>query len=257
MEAKKPREVAIPELVRRHGGQLYGLGLRLCGGPEEAEDLVQETFLNAYKGWDRFEGRSEPSTWLFTIASRVCQRLHRKRAGEPDRMASVDEMLPFDGAELGVVEDGTALLIKKEAIEQVEHAITTLPMDFRMPLVLKDIVGLPIADVAAILGLKGATVKTRVHRARLKLRQAIEETLPKKELPPAAYPQQVCMDLLRAKQEAIDRGAEMPSDVVCKRCQAVFATLDLTHEYCEEIGRGKLPEKLMEELLEKTSRPAR
>ena len=60
---------------------------------ENAEDLVQETFLQAYRKWDQFEGRSEPSTWLYTIAARICQRMHRRRAGEPERLASLDELL--------------------------------------------------------------------------------------------------------------------------------------------------------------------
>ncbi len=252
-DRRQPREIAIPALVRRHGGKLYGLGLRLCGGPEDAEDLVQETFLRAYRNWEQFEGRSDPGTWLYSIASRVCQRLHRRRAGEPSRIGSIDELLPMGDRELAVIEGGADMMISKEGIEQVERAMTTLPIQFRMPLVLKDIVGLSIADVAEILGIKPATVKTRVHRARLKLRQAVEELLPRRELPPAAYSKQVCLDLLRAKQEALDRGIAMRNEVVCDRCMALFATMDLTREYCEEIGRGELPDELREAMLAQTS----
>ncbi len=252
-DRRQPREIAIPALVERHGGKLYGLGMRLCGGPQDAEDLVQETFLRAYRNWDQFEGRSDPGTWLFTIASRVCQRLHRRRAGEPRKMESFEQLMPIGDRELAVVEGGAEMMIRKEGVEQVERAITQLPIHFRMPLVLKDIAGLSIASVAEILGIKQATVKTRVHRARLKLRQSIEGLLPRRELPPPAYSRQVCLDLLRAKQEAIDRGVGMPNEVVCDRCAAVFATMDLTHEYCEELGRGELPDELRRVLLAQTS----
>ena len=87
---------------------------------------------------------------------------------------------------------------------RVEAAIAGLPDDFRMPLVLKEILGFSVADVAAILDLKPATVKTRLHRARLRVRKAMEDALPTEAVPPAAYSKQVCLDLLQAKQEALD-----------------------------------------------------
>ena len=74
---------AIPLLVDAHGGRLYGLGLKLCGNPADAEDLVQEVFLQAFRKWHQFEGRSDPSSWLYTIGARACQRMHRRRSGEP------------------------------------------------------------------------------------------------------------------------------------------------------------------------------
>ena len=61
----------IPRLVEEHGGKMFGLAKRMCRTVEQAEDLVQETFLQAYRKWDQFEGRSSPATWLYTIASRV------------------------------------------------------------------------------------------------------------------------------------------------------------------------------------------
>ena len=64
---------AVEVLVREHGDRLYGIAGRLCGRPEEAEDLVQEVFLQAFRGWRAFEGRSKPLTWLYTIASRACR----------------------------------------------------------------------------------------------------------------------------------------------------------------------------------------
>lgn len=247
------RDEAIPKLVELHGGQLYGLGLKLCGDAGEAEDVVQETFLQAYRKWDQFEGRAKPSTWLYTIASRICQRMHRKRSGEPEKMASLQDLLPFDREEIAVAPDPLQEQIKKEAKERVEAAIAELPVTFRMPLVLKDIIGFGVAETAAILGLKPATVKTRVHRARLRLRDALAETLPHKRLPAPAYPRRVCLDLLDAKQEALDRGAPFPHEVICDRCQAVFASLDLAQDVCASIGAGALPGDVKERLLERLS----
>ena len=89
-----PASEAIPKLLELYGNKIHALGLRLCGGPQEAEDIVQETFLSAFRHWDQFEGRAQPSTWLFTIASRACQRMHRKKAGEPAYIESLDNLLP-------------------------------------------------------------------------------------------------------------------------------------------------------------------
>lgn len=248
-------EEALPILVEAQGGRLFSLALRFCGSREEAEDLVQETFLQAYRNWSQFQGRSSAATWLYTIASRLCQRMHRKRAGEPDRLESMDESLPFDEARIHVVPgDNNSPLaeqIRSEGRRRVEAAIASLPDDFRMPLVLKEILGFSVADVAAILDLKAATVKTRLHRARLRLRKALEDALPTEEVPPAAYSKQVCLDLLHAKQEALDHGTSFafPDNVVCERCAEIFATLDLTRDLCGDLGRGALPDTLRRELL--------
>jgi hypothetical protein len=165
-------------------------------------------------------------------------------------MESLEELLPFGESRMAVLptdeEDGSTEQIRRAGRERVGEVIVSLPVTFRLPLVLKEIIGLSMAEVAGILGIKEATVKTRVHRARLRLRQAVEAGLPLKEGPPPAYSKQVCLDLLRAKQEALDRGVEFPraKEIICERCQTVFATMDLAHDVCREIGDGQLPEDL-------------
>lgn len=247
--ADPPRE-AIPRLLDLHGGRIYALGLELCGGPAEAEDLVQETFLRAFRHWERFEGRSRPSTWLYTIAARACQRLHRKRAGEPDRIETLDELLPAPGEAVTRVpdpeEDPHGAAVRREAEETVERALAELSVIYRLPLVLKDIVELTTAEVAAVLDLEPATVKTRVHRARLKLRSALEVNLGNRSTSRAEDPphaREVCLDLLAAKQLALDRGVELPvsSRELCDRCRAFFSALDLARDACASIGAGELP----------------
>ncbi len=255
INASDPAEVAIPRLLDAHGGRIYALALRLCRRPEDAEDLVQEIFLQAFRKWEQFDGRSSPTTWLFTIAVRACQRMHRRRAGQPQRIESLDELMPFNEARLATVppdqKHGAGERAQREAVERVEEAIASLPAEFRLPLVLKDIVELPVADVATALRLKPATVKTRLHRARLRLRRALIETLPRRDGPPAAYAKQVCLDLLRAKQDALDRGVPFPvgGEVICERCRSIFATLDWTNDLCGQIAQGELPTHLRQRLL--------
>lgn len=247
--AGEPRELALPRLVEQHVGRLLALARRFCGSEEDARDLVQETFLQAWRAWPRFEGRSAPSTWLWRIAARACQRMHRPRAGAPQRVEPLDPEALFGAAVVGVApapDDPLAAAAAREAAAGLEAAIAGLPEEFRLPVVLREIVGLDVDEVAAILDLEPATVRTRVHRARLKLRAAVEPALPRRALPPPAFDRQVCLDLLRAKQEALDRGVafELPSGLVCERCSAVFASLDWTKDVCRSLGRGELPAEL-------------
>jgi len=250
VRAGDARESAIPRLVELHGGRLFALGRRFCGDDEQARDMVQETFLSAWRHWESFEGRADPATWLYSIAARACQRMHRPRAGEPAELAPLDAEGAFGAARIGVVpadESGpVATLLRQEAKERLEAAIAALPVDFRMPLVLREIAGLSVEDVAGVLGLEPVTVRTRLHRARLRLREALESVLPKKDVAAPLYERQVCLDLLRAKQEALDRGLEFqfPGGVVCERCATVFASLDWAQDLCRELGHGELPPAL-------------
>ncbi len=247
VRAGSPREVAIPRLLDLHGPRLYALGLRLCGGPHDAEDLVQDTFLQAWRRWDRFEGRSDPGTWLWTIAARACSRRRRRKAGEPASLKSLDDVVPFGGGPVATLGDGgeSALdgAVRREARERLEEAIAGLPDRYRLPLVLQDALGMAGAEVAAILGLRPGTVRVRIHRARLQLRAAVAAALPSRDAPPTPYSRRVCMDLLEARQEALDRGVPFPVDagVACDRCRSVFATLGLTHDLCADLARGALP----------------
>ena len=254
----QPADEAIPRLLDLYGDKLYRLGAYQCGDEEEARDLVQDVFTTAFRKWDQFEGRSEPSTWLYTIAMRICRRRHRRRAGEPASVASLEDLLPSHGEAMAVVpETGDPLknTIRHEVREAVDGAIARLPAHYRMPLVLKEIAELSIDEVAAILDLKEATIKTRVHRARLMLRKELEKSLPRKDLPAPDHSREMCLDLLQAKQEALDHGAEfpVPATELCSRCKALFATLDLTQEVCIELRtHAGVPEDLQSILEQST-----
>jgi RNA polymerase sigma-70 factor, ECF subfamily len=252
--AGTPAEAAIPRLMDDYADRIYGLGLRMCEDPEKAQDLVQETFIRALKGWDGFDGRSEPSTWLYTIASRACQRMERRRAGEPRRIHSLEQLLPSGETTLVDLpaEDETPLewVERQDVVEAVRRAIEGLPPDFRLPIVLKEIEGLSVEEVASVLGLKPATVKTRLHRARLELRKELSRTLPSKpaEEGHADAPDAACLDLLWAKQEALDRGVDFPIPAahLCERCRTVFATLDLANDVCHAMQGAELPDEVRE-----------
>jgi len=259
--ADVPADEAIPRLVDAHGGRIYGLGLRICGNAQDAEDLVQETFLRAYRHWHQFEGRSDPATWLYAIAVRTCRRMHRRRSGEPAKIESLTALLPAGEATVPAVgERGDQLdaQVRREARETVEQSIAGLPATFRLPLVLKEIADFSLAEIADVLGIKEATAKTRVHRGRLMLRKALAARLPSRPVPPEAHSRRMCLDLLTMKQEALDRGAAfpLPAGVLCERCRATFATLDLAHDLCLDLGGDRLPDDVRRMIMHRLERVA-
>ena len=230
IEPGSPAREAIPRLLDVYGGRIFALGLRMCGSAAEAEDLLQDTFLQAFRRWETFEGRADPGTWLHTIAARACARRHRRRSGEPDSILSIEQLAPFGETTLADPESASrgplAEQIRREAIEAVERAIVSLPALYRLPLILKDILELSVAEVADALELPEGTVKTRLHRARLLIRNEMDTVLPDTESPEHAYERQVCLDLLRMKLDAMDHGHVFPVEdkVVCERCRQLFLT---------------------------------
>jgi RNA polymerase sigma-70 factor (ECF subfamily) len=249
-------DVDWSQLVQVEGGKLLGLALRVCGDRADAEDLVQETFLQAYRNWEKFEGRSEFSSWLYTIASRICFRKRRRRAGQPERVESIESLLPATENTIPDLESLDPLdgMLREEIRDEVDRALAELPFQFRIPCLLKETAGFSLAEVAEILGLKEATVKTRVHHARLILRKALSEKVPRKKANSDAHSRQICLDLLEAKQAALDHRLPFPLEdsELCARCYSVIITLGMTQEILDELSQGELPESLMRRILHST-----
>jgi RNA polymerase sigma-70 factor (ECF subfamily) len=248
-----------------HGPKLYSLASRLCGNVSDAEDMVQEVFLQAHRKWHTFKGDANPGTWLYAIAAHSCKARLRRKGGIDKRMPAVSQLMPWNetrNLELqgfsggGVSGDGTgpvAEAIERESALAVHEAILTLPENFRVPLVLKEMLELSIEDVAKALNIKPETVKTRVHRARLLLRKAIVDhaRVPKRAAKAPTYEKQVCLDLLKAKLDAMDHGRGFPigQGIVCERCLAVFAELDLSQNTCVRLAEGEMPGRVRTKIL--------
>jgi len=244
-----PGREAVGRLFDEYGPLVYALGLRMCDTPEAAEDLVQETFLRALSSWEGFEGRSKPSTWLYTIATRTCQRMRRRRAGEPRRLEPIERLLPSGDEGVVQVPSGDDPSERAALTEAVRAAVSVLPLDFRLPFVLKEVLEFKVSEIAEILGVRENTVKTRLHRARLKVRSAVAGALPRRPGEPADHSREECLLLLAAKQESLDRDARfpVPDEELCGRCRSVFATLDLGRDICRSLRTGEeLPEAVRE-----------
>ena len=165
-------------LYRDHVDLMYRFATRLCGEAETAKDLVQETFLNAYRGYQAFRGDAQVSTWLYAIAARACSRMRRRRKGEPERELSLEEFIPASDGEfrLQIPVEGLSpeeALQNKELRQGLDQAIAKLPKKYRMVLVLRDMEGLSAKEVGTIVGLTERAVKSRLHRARLFVRREL------------------------------------------------------------------------------------
>ena len=164
---------AFEELVKTYQHRVFGVAVRMLGSSAEAEDVAQETFLRAHRALAGFRGDAKLSTWLYAIASRLC--LNRLASGEGRmsraRAAGLDR-LPAAGGEPG------ADLERSEREAALHRAIAELPEDRRIVVVLRDIEGLTYDEIAAALSLELNTVRSRLHRARLDLKEKLERFLP-------------------------------------------------------------------------------
>jgi RNA polymerase sigma-70 factor (ECF subfamily) len=169
-------EAAFEALVRRYQHRVFGLARRLTS-ETDAPDVVQETFLQVYRNLRGFRGDSRFSTWLYRIATNASLMHRRARARRPAE--SLEAYLPqFDVRgkhlttpdALRVASRVDEMLDRKALAEKAHAAIDRLPDLYREAFVLRDLEEMPTEDVARILGVEPATVRQRVHRARLMLR---------------------------------------------------------------------------------------
>ncbi len=169
-------EEAFTELVNRYEGNIYRLARHITQNPEDAEDVLQETFLKAYEHLADFQGNSKFYTWLVRIA--VNQALMKLRKRKSDASVSLDD--PYDTGEenlvreIAVWEPNPEQTYSQEEIRSIlERAVDSLPPTFRAVFALRDIEELSTEETAAILNLSVPAVKSRLLRARLRLREKL------------------------------------------------------------------------------------
>lgn len=163
-------------LVDAYSGQIYHLGLRMLGNAQDAEDVLQNTFLSALVHISEFEGRSSLTTWLYRIAANEALMLIRRRKPEvnlEDTPAADSEanLMPIQFVDWSALPEDE--LLSEEGKQALNGAIQELPEILRMVFVLRDIQGLSIKETAEALNLTETNVKTRLLRARLRLRERL------------------------------------------------------------------------------------
>ena len=160
---------AFDELVRVTSRDTYTLAFRLVGNEEDARDVVQETYLRAYKGIGRFRGDAQFTTWLYRITAN-CANTHLSKRRK-HRHDELDETMA--AVDTDATRDPQAVAIASSLRDRLTVALDELPPKLRAVVVLRDVYDLPHEAIAAELGISETAAKVRLHRARRKLRESV------------------------------------------------------------------------------------
>jgi RNA polymerase sigma-70 factor (ECF subfamily) len=167
------------DLVKRYEHKLYNFSLRMCRDHSDAEDMIQETFLNVFKYLKNFRYETKFKNWLYKVAASTCIKKRRKSKFAPDKELSLDEFRPANETEIPDHVPDWALmpldkLLNQELSSTINQEILSLPKKYRLIIVLRDIEGFSTLETAQILNLSPSNVKVRLHRARLYLRDKLK-----------------------------------------------------------------------------------
>jgi RNA polymerase sigma-70 factor (ECF subfamily) len=180
--ARRGEAAAFGEIMRRNNRHLFRAARGVLRDDAEAEDVVQEAYVRAFRGLAGFRGDASLSTWLTRIAlNEALGRLRRRRATvdleaiEVAQAGGGARILMFPTAQAGGDPEGAAA--RREIRQLLEGAIDELPEAFRLVLVARDVDGMSVEETAQILGVRPETVRTRLHRARRLLRAALDQRL--------------------------------------------------------------------------------
>ena len=240
--ARAGNRQSLETLLERHQAQVYRFGMEMCRDPEDAKDVLQDTLLAMARGVRDFRGASSISTWLYTIARSFCIKKRRKSKFAPDEERSLESSDPAE-AENIVDPAGSPdeVLAGKQIERLLEQAIAELEPMYREVLLLRDAEGLTAPEVAEVLGLTTQAVKSRLHRARLTVRERVAPLLGiKPDLPaaPGTCPEILVMFSQCLEDEiSADVCAEMERHLEgCERCRGTCDTLKRTLALCRSAG---------------------
>lgn len=170
--ARRGDQDAFAQLVRDNERRVYTLALRLCGNPEDAMDLAQETFLRAWSALPNFRGSSSFSTWLYRLTYNACVDFLRKNSLRREVSLPLTEEAPDVPDHTG---DPHQALERKERRQALERGLAQLPEHYRSVLVLRELSGLSYREIGDVLKLDLGTVRSRLARARGELRKILRK----------------------------------------------------------------------------------
>ena len=239
---------ALDRLLGLLSGPVYRFGRGFCGDPHDAEDVAQVTLAALARSLQSFRGESSLTTWAYRVARNACTRQRRRAARAPARLESLDAGTSTRPGALQVVdprEDPHRALERTELRDALQRAIAALPPSQREVLVLRDVEGLPAKQVGEALRLSERAVKSRLHRARVALRELLAPYAPH------ARAGSRCPDTARLVSRylegELDAGvcAELETHVKgCPDCGATCATLRNVLVRCRSWRGEKLPERI-------------
>jgi RNA polymerase sigma-70 factor (ECF subfamily) len=232
---------ALEKLLERHQEQVYRFGMRMCRDPEDARDVLQDTLLAMARGVRDFRGASSLSTWLYTIARSFCIKKHRRGKFAPEVERSLDSEVAGEAERLvASAETPDEALAGREVERALEQAIAALEPMYREVLLLRDVEGLTAPEVAEVLGVSAQAVKSRLHRARLAVRERVAPLLGigPEEPAPGGCPDVLTMFSQHLEDEiSAERCADMERHLEgCARCRGTCDSLKRTLALCRTVG---------------------
>lgn len=185
MERLKTRdEKAFNELVHQMQRRVFGHVFRMLGNSAEAEDMTQEVFVRVFKAISQFRSESRLSTWVMHIATNICKnqntylsRRHSDKQDDIDSMSDNSNLNSAQGTTVGNIEQPDELMAGLQVERIVQQAIANLETEYRESIILRDVEDMSYEEIAEITGAPVGTVKSRIHRARERVRETIERKL--------------------------------------------------------------------------------
>jgi RNA polymerase sigma-70 factor (ECF subfamily) len=231
---------ALAALLARHAPAVQRFGLKMCRDPEDAKDVLQETLLAAARGAREFRGGSSLSTWLYTIARSFCIKKRRRASISAETLD--DDRVTQIASPLAPPDEAAA---SRELGEALERAIGALEPMYREVLLLRDVEGLSAPEVAQVLGVGVDAVKSRLHRARVAVRDRLSPLL----APGAGPRSEACPDVVPLLSRYLEgeigpqQCAEMERHVSsCPSCTAECDSLRRVLALCKaEARHGVVP----------------
>jgi RNA polymerase sigma-70 factor (ECF subfamily) len=180
-KAADGNESALERLLMSAQEVAYRFSHTVCGGPSDAEDVMQDALFKTFRYIRSIRDPRAFRTWLYRTVRNACLMKRRRKAGEPHRVLSLDELLPAGNGGTGVVDlvepgrNPEALTANAALRRQLSRALQTLPPSYRAIVFLREMEGLSTREVAQVLKMSEPNVKMRLHRARLALRKQLED----------------------------------------------------------------------------------
>ena len=253
--AQNGDRAAVEALIVRYQPRVMRFGLRMCRDRADAEDIVQETLLAAARGLRQFRGGSSLSTWLYTIARSYCIKKHRRSKFAPTHEASLDDDANQEAKQLPTSERTPEQAAMDQELQvALSRAIDGLEPMYKEVLVLRDVEGLTAPEVAEVVGAKVGAVKSRLHRARAQVREALLPYL-ERQIEPAGP--QDCPDIV----ELFSRNLEGDIDSQlchklqehvesCPRCKQKCASIQQVMQLCQLTPAPDVPDEMQQGLRE-------